>query len=55
MNSQENAIAADLLQEIKVCARQQPEKARVLSEVYKTLCAAYELRVRAEQLERGNP
>lgn len=55
MNSQENALAADLLQEIKNCARLEPEKARQLSDAYKNLCAAYEIRVRAEKLERSQP
>ena len=52
MNSQENALATLLLEEIRVCARTMPEKARDLSEAYKTLCAAYEIRVRAEKEER---
>jgi len=55
MNSQENALASMLLQEIKNCARLEPEKARQLSDAYKNLCAAYEIRVRAEKLERGQP
>jgi hypothetical protein len=48
MNSQENALAAKILQEIESCMRLDPEKAKHLSEAYKTLCAAYEIRVRAE-------
>jgi len=52
MNSQENALAALLLEEIRACARTMPAKARDLSEAYKTLCAAYEIRVRAEKEER---
>ena len=52
MNSQENALASMLLEEIKACARAMPEKARELSEAYKTLCAAYEIRVRAENMGR---
>lgn len=53
MNNQENALAAMILEEIKSCVRSQPEKAQKLSEAYKTLCAAYEIRIRAEKAEHG--
>jgi len=48
MNHQENALATALIEEIKSCARIDPEKALKLSEAYRTLCAAYEIRRRAE-------
>ena len=51
MNNQENALAAMILEEIKSCVRSQPEKAQQLSDAYKTLCAAYEIRIRAEKAE----
>ena len=51
MNNQENALAAMILEEIKSCIRSQPEKAQQLSDAYKTLCAAYEIRIRAEKAE----
>ena len=53
MNNQENALAAMILEEIKSCVRSQPEKAQQLSDAYKTLCAAYEIRIRAEKVEHG--
>jgi hypothetical protein len=53
MNHQENALAAMILEEIKSCVRTQPEKAQQLSDAYKTLCAAYEIRIRAEKAEHG--
>ena len=53
MNNQENALAAMILEEIKSCVRSQPEKAQQLSEAYKTLCAAYEIRIRTEKAEHG--
>ena len=53
MNNQENALAAMILEEIKSCVRTQPEKAQQLSDAYKTLCAAYEIRIRAEKAEHG--
>ena len=53
MNNQENALAAMILEEIKSCVRSQPEKAQQLSESYKTLCAAYEIRIRTEKEEHG--
>lgn len=44
-----------ILDEIKNCMRVEPEKAKQLSDAYRTLCAAYELRVRAENVEnRGS-
>jgi len=52
MNHKENALAAELLDLIQHCARTEPQKARELSEAYKNLCAAYEIRVRAEKEER---
>jgi len=48
MNGKENALAAELLDMIQHCARTEPEKALQLSEAYKNLCAAFEIRVRAE-------
>ena len=42
-----------ILEEIKSCVRSQPEKAQQLSEAYKTLCAAYEIRIRTEKAEHG--
>jgi len=53
MNHQENALAAMILEEIKSCLRSHPEKAQQLSEAYKTLCAAYEIRIRTEKAEHG--
>jgi hypothetical protein len=52
MNSKENAVAAELLDLIQHCARTEPEKARQLSEAYKALCAAFEIRVRAEDAKK---
>ena len=52
MNSKENALAQAILDEMMNCARIQPEKARELSEAYKNLCAAYEIRVRAEKEDK---
>ena len=53
MNHQENALASMILEEIKNCMRLHPEKAQQLSEAYKTLCAAYEIRIRTEKAEHG--
>ena len=55
MNAKENALAAELLDLIQHCARTEPAKALQLSEAYKNLCAAFEIRVRAEEVQDGNP
>jgi len=40
MNSQEQAAAAELLDQIKNRARQEPEKAKILAETYAVLISA---------------
>lgn len=49
MNTHENRTAAELLVQIEICARQEPEKAKTLAEAYKALCEAAATREKADQ------
>lgn len=44
MTAQEQATAHELLEQIKTCARQEPEKALTLAQAYQSLMQAAETR-----------
>jgi len=48
MNSQENTLAAKLLEEAEIAAKQQPEKALLLMQAYNQLMQAAAARAKTE-------